>query len=133
MLIHWAVKPLLHIYEVAPAAAHNCVDPPRQIVVFPVITHVGDGIFDTVLLQMLLHPAELVTVRVYVPAKLILMHLVVAPVLHKYVAELAIEHNRIVEPEHIVCCPIIEHTGIALTVTINVAEVPPQFPVVVTE
>ena len=43
----------------------------------------GNGLTITVALQMLEHPAALVTVTEYAPAALTVMQFVVAPVLHK--------------------------------------------------
>ena len=49
--------------------------------------HEGEVVTATVLLQILLHPSAVVTVTEYLPPALTVMHLVVAPLLHKYVEE----------------------------------------------
>ena len=54
-----------------------------QIELLPVIAQLGAVPTLTVLVQVLLHPDELVTVTVRVPAALTLMQFVVAPLLHK--------------------------------------------------
>jgi len=57
------VAPVLHRYVLpATTGAQREVDAPGQIVLFPVMVHIGTGFTVTVLLQVLLHPLAPVTV-----------------------------------------------------------------------
>ena len=82
-VIQLVVAPLLHKYEAAPVGTHNCVDCPGQIAQLPVMVQTGLGDTVTAWLQVLVHPASLVTVTLYVPAAFTVIQLVVAPLLHK--------------------------------------------------
>src|SRR5688500_20350574 len=73
----------------------------------------------TVSLQTLLHPFASVTVTVYVPSKLTVMHSVVAPVLHKYPAAPGDAPSSLDSPSQKVVSPVIAHTGRRLTITIS--------------
>ena len=63
--------------------AQSDVEPPPQMLPLPLMAQDGANFTFTVLLQLLLHPNELVTVTEYVPAALTVMQFVVAPVLHR--------------------------------------------------
>ena len=56
--------PVLHEYEVAPAAAQRFVEPSGQNELFPLIEHCGGLLIVTVLLHVLLHPPTPVIVTV---------------------------------------------------------------------
>ncbi len=61
--MHCVDAPVLHEYDDIPGVPHNCVDPPVQRFVFPVIAQFGGLTVVTVLLQVLTHPPlEIVTV-----------------------------------------------------------------------
>ena len=82
---------------------------PEQIEPLPVIKQLGSAFTISVLLQLLEHPLASVTVTVYVPAVLTVIHCVVAPVLHKYEANPAGAHHCVVLPEQIEPLPVIKH------------------------
>jgi hypothetical protein len=100
-----------------PEGAQSCVEPPVQIEPLPVIAQLGAVPTVTVLVQVLLHPLELVTVTVRVPAVLTVMQLVVAPVLHKYEEAPAATQSCVDPPGHIAELPVIVQTGLDITVT----------------
>jgi len=54
------------------------------------------GVTVTVLLQVLMQPAALVVVTVYVPEVLTLIQLVVAPVFHRYFIQPAVAQSWVV-------------------------------------
>ena len=56
------------------------------MMLFPVMVQIGGGFMVTMVLQTLLHPFAFVTVTEYVPAKLTVIQLVFAPMLHRYEA-----------------------------------------------
>ena len=62
--MHFVFAPVFHEYEDIPSGAHNCVEPPEQIEVFPLMKQFGELATDTYLLHELVQPAELVTVTV---------------------------------------------------------------------
>ena len=84
----------------------------------PVIVQTGNPLTVTVFEQVLVHPAALVTLTVYVPAVFTVMHLVVAPLLHLYEAAPAVTHNCIDCPGQMTLLPLIMQTGNGLTVTV---------------
>jgi hypothetical protein len=63
-VIHCVVAPVLHKYEVRPAGAHHCVEPPEQIEPLPVIRQLGRGFTVSALLQELVQPLLFVVVTV---------------------------------------------------------------------
>ena len=56
---------------------------PEQTEVLPLIEQLGGALTVTVMLQLLEHPLEFVTVTVYVPEAVTVLHCVVAPPFHK--------------------------------------------------
>jgi len=66
-----------------PTGAHNVVFPPTQIVLHPVMQHVGPLFTETQMLHELLHPLLFETHTVYVPAQFTVIERVHAPVFHK--------------------------------------------------
>ena len=82
------------------------------------IEQLGGVLTVTVLLQLLVHPLELVTVTEYVPVEPTVIHCVVAPVLHKYPASPAGAHNCTVLPKQQELFPVIEQLGGVYVVTV---------------
>ena len=76
------VAPVFHEYDWYPLGKQSCVEPPLQIVRFPLIWQLSGGLNVTVLLQLLVQP-PLETVTVYVPEEETLIHCVVAPVFQR--------------------------------------------------
>ena len=106
--MHRVVAPVFHTYEVPPETPHNWVDPPLQIEVFPVMLQ---ETLLSVMLHVLVHPPEEVTVTWYVPATDTLIHCVVAPVLHAYAAIPTGAHNVLGVPGQTEVLPDTEHDG----------------------
>jgi hypothetical protein len=77
------VAPFDHKYEAKPGPASNTELPPAHTAFTPVIDGVGAAINVTKRFAVPVHPAELVTVTVYVPPAETLMESVVAPEFHK--------------------------------------------------
>ena len=79
-MIAAVIAPVLHEYEVPPVAVRVAVAPEQIVGLFTV--GVGSVLTVTVPEAVAVHPYELVTVTVYVPAVLVVIAAVVAPVLH---------------------------------------------------
>ena len=116
-MIAAVIAPVLHEYEVPPVAVRVAVAPAHIVTLFTV----GEGSAFTVTVPaaVAVHPFELVAVTVYVPAEVVEIEVVVAPVLHAY--EVPPDTVRVaVAPAHIVTLFTVGE-GSALTVTVPAA------------
>jgi hypothetical protein len=124
-------EPGLHKYELIPAGAHHCVEPPVHIELFPVMLQSG-VITSRVFVHVAVQP-PLVVVNVYVPAAETLMQEVVLPPgLHRYEFCPEGPHHCVELPEHTELLPVMVQLGLPTdSVLEHVLEQPPL--VVVTE